>query len=535
MIWLMFLIAKGSCGSPSLFFNWDNVTIIGQVNVSSVGPNVFTQPCTLSLRPSTETFWMGDTAHHRPFLYSTDFNNASFILGSGSDLNNTLLNETFTSFISSLYWKDSETLLIGATNTLYLYYNQIDNLILIPKPNTTAGWGGYIEEILFIDSTNETFISCFFAHQVRVYLYPDFNDTYRIIGNPDNYNTTMPPSSSSLKLPYGVRHDCHGGVWISDTGNCRVLHFPQGQSQADIVIGQNDFNSGCNNSLLHSKVRGIALNQNCTIMWIGDLYRILRYTGPFKTGMMPDGVLGSKDFFTKTIGSGVNESTFNIVNSLQYDDLTRRLYVVDYSQNRALVGTTDTGVLGTILYQNLTILTGNSLLVNSSIKTGTLIIAGNLNLQNGSKTVLLPGQTIVVGRCVHFGGVLDLQVNNSIQDQTNIPLFQYDCDNDTEFDDVIVQQTDGGRSGCIAGTPNYGSKSMSVLITIIQEGVCGGSGSTNSIVPGENNGDAKNIIIGVVVAVVGCLILALIAAGILFIVVFLVRKKRLENTRAARV
>src|SRR5204862_328701 len=56
-------------------------------------------------------------------------------------------------------------------------------------------------------------------------------------------------SASSLQRPVGVVADPAGGLYVADYGNSRVLHFPGASTVADRVYGQGgSFTSGGSNS-----------------------------------------------------------------------------------------------------------------------------------------------------------------------------------------------------------------------------------------------------------------------------------------------
>ena len=185
--------------------------------------------------------------------------------------------------------------------------------------------------------SNQVFVSKLLENQIRV-LDNDgfFNKTLYVINN--NKAVVIPPNAASLNHPYRIHQDCGGGFWVVDTGNCRVLHFGWNQTVADAVIGQPNFTTDCSfNSGIFSGflIYGIAMNNDCSIMWISDHNRILRFRAPFNNASQPEGVLGQPDFSSHSYYPASASSFYGILDIL-YDSKTQRLYLVDYGYNRVV-------------------------------------------------------------------------------------------------------------------------------------------------------------------------------------------------------
>ena len=351
-----------------------------------------------------------------------------------------------------------------------------------------------------------------------------------------NNNTIVsPPNASSLNCPFRIQQDCAGGFWVVDTGNCRVLHFKWNQTVADAVIGQPNFTTDCSSNLgifsQNYQPLGIAMNSDCSIMWISDYFRILRFRAPFNNTSQPEGVLAQPDFSSSS-HYPATASTFNTIFDILYDSKTKRLYLVDYGNNRVVTGVTDEGSLRlAIIYNNVTINSAETLEINSSGTDQTLAIGGSLELKNGSLTRLNEGQVVLVAQNITFGGMLTLVVNSSTQDQTVINVFNYSSSlNSSRFDQIIVTQNDGGRSECFSGTGQYEQKSMAVLISINPQ--CVRSSSTGES-DGENS-QTRTIIIAVVVGVGGGFILCVMIVGCIVLGVIGWRK-RVQIQRALKI
>ena len=468
------------------------------------------------------------------FTFSTNFtaNSSSFVLQPSKSIlipNNPE--------VVSLLWLDSQTCLMGSDNI-----NAISSNLFVTRDHFTTtqqlpldynAFNDLIYGLGYSDVSKQVFVSKFLENQIRV-LDNDgfFNKTLYVIGNAFNNNTLVsPPNASSLNYPWKIHQDCAGGFWVVDRGNCRVLHFKWNQTVADAVIGQPNFTTDCSSNLgIFSQSNapfGIAMNSDCSIMWISDYFRILRFRAPFNNTSQPEGVLGQPDFSSYS-SYPATASTFYAIPDIQYDSKTKRLYLVDYGNNRVVTGVTDEGSLRlAIIYNNVTINSAETLEINSSGTDQTLAIGGSLELKNGSLTRLNEGQVVLVAQTITFGGMLTLVVNSSTQDQTVINVFNYSSSlNSSRFDQIIVIQNDGGRSGCFLGTGQYEEKNMAVLISISSK--CLRSSSTT-----EDHSQTRTITIGVVVGVVGFCLLFCLGLAIILVVVVIIGKKRRNNREVA--
>ena len=441
--------------------------------------------------------------------FSTNFtaNSSSFVLQPSKSI---FLPNTV---VLSLLWLDSQTCLVGAggnnnnanTSGLFVTRNHFTTTQQLP-----LDYNGFTYNIFglgYSDVSKQVFVSRYLENQIRVLANDGFfNKTLYVIGNAFNNNTRVsPPNASSLYHPHKIHQDCAGGFWVADYSNCRVLHFAWNQTVADAVIGQPNFTTDCSSNVgIFSRPDAIAMNSDCSIMWISDDYRILRFRAPFNNTSQPEGVLGQPDFSSDSLYPA-SASTFYVIHDILYDSKTRRLYIADYSNFRVVTGVTDEGSSRlAIIYNNVTINTGETLQINSSVKNQTLAIGGSLNLKNGSSTRLNEGQVVLVAQNIIFGGMLTLVVSSSTQDQTVINVFNYSSSlNTSRFDQIVVIQNDGRRSGCYSGTAQYEQKSMAVLISINPECV---ASSISGEADGGNN-QTRSIIIGVVVGVAGGFIL----------------------------
>ena len=533
---LLFYFMTVCCGD-SFLFKWDEVVVFGQPNYTSGFNAGLGSPYSLAVDPLDGSLWVGtqpvQTNSSSLFTFSTNFtaNSSSFVLQPSKSI---LIPNNPN--VVSLLWLDSQTCLMGSNNNnanssgLFVTRDDFTTTQQLPLDYNT--FNDIISGLGYSDVSKQVFVSKYRENQIRV-LDKDgfFNKTLYVIGNAFNNNTLVsPPNASSLNGPWKIQQDCAGGFWVVDTDNCRVLHFKWNQTVADAVIGQPNFTTDCSSNLgifSQSNPFGIAMNSDCSIMWISDSYRILRFRAPFNNTSQPEGVLGQPDFSSDS-SYPATASIFNGIFDIQYDSKTKRLYLVDEGNHRVITGVTDEGSLRlAIIYNNVTINSAETLEINSSSTDQTLAIGGSLELKNGSLTRLNEGQVVLVAQTITFGGMLTLVVNSSTQDQTVINVFNYSSSlNSSRFDQIMVIQNDGGRSGCFSGTGQYEEKNMAVLISISSK--CLRSSSTT-----EDHSKTRTITIGVVVGVVGFFLLFCLGLAIILMVVVIIGKKRRNNREVA--
>jgi sugar lactone lactonase YvrE len=162
-------------------------------------------------------------------------------------------------------------------------------------------------------------------------------------------------SASTLCWPTNLTFDADGNLWIADYEN-RVLEFKPpfvtGQS-ASIVLGQKDFASrvqGAGAAGL-SIPSGVAFDKAGNL-WLSDSgnWRVLEFSAPFSNGQAASLVLGYPDF-TATVNNNL-QSSLSTPLGLAFDD-AGNLFVVDSGDSRVLVfappfsnGMNATGVIG---------------------------------------------------------------------------------------------------------------------------------------------------------------------------------------------
>jgi sugar lactone lactonase YvrE len=163
-------------------------------------------------------------------------------------------------------------------------------------------------------------------------------------------------SASTLCFPTGLTFDTDGDLWITDNGENRVLEFKPpfatGQS-ASIVLGQQDFASsiqGAGTSGLGTPF-GAAFDKAGNL-WVSDSgnWRVLEFKAPFSNGQAASLVLGYPDF-TSTVNNNF-QSNMSTPRGLAFDD-AGNLFVTDNGGSRVMIfnppfsnGMNASGVIG---------------------------------------------------------------------------------------------------------------------------------------------------------------------------------------------
>ena len=166
---------------------------------------------------------------------------------------------------------------------------------------------------------------------------PDF--TRSLINAPSNDPNVRGPSS--LSSPIGVVVDKTGNVWVTDSGNSRVLRFPDpfanSSGQADLVLGQTGFASRLQDATARtmSIPYGLAFSVDGSL-FVSDagLNRVLQFNPPFINGMPSVRAFGQPDFIASA--AGVTENRLSSPRHISFDS-DDRLYVADSNNNRVQI------------------------------------------------------------------------------------------------------------------------------------------------------------------------------------------------------
>jgi sugar lactone lactonase YvrE len=131
-----------------------------------------------------------------------------------------------------------------------------------------------------------------------------------VIGQPDFSAKGAATSRSGLKGPWGVAVDKAGNVWVSDTGNNRILNYATPVTNgidAILVLGQSDFVSGTSTASQSGldEPHGITIDDSGNVFVVDkDNCRVLKYSTPSTNGQNASIVVGQTDFKNKWMFGG---------------------------------------------------------------------------------------------------------------------------------------------------------------------------------------------------------------------------------------
>ncbi|MCU1258025.1 MAG: hypothetical protein JWO80_910, partial [Bryobacterales bacterium] len=195
-----------------------------------------------------------------------------------------------------------------------------------------------------------------------------------MLSSTTNYPSSDPkkPGQNTLNQPTALTLDAAGNLLVADTGNGRVLRFPQpfaqssrSQQSADLVIGQAGFNVKVTDptNRTMSAPTGLAVTSNGSLL-VSDsaLNRVLFFPGPLASGMVANKVIGQSDFnsVAPLPAVGVPQTNLGRLNSPRQIavDPQDRVYVCDLNNGRVAIFDT-VGSLPSTLPQPAFSLTSN--------------------------------------------------------------------------------------------------------------------------------------------------------------------------------
>lgn len=180
--------------------------------------------------------------------------------------------------------------------------------------------------------------------RVLIYYHPRFNDQPAdvVLGQTGFTTSSTGTSASTMSYPTQYAVDNRGNLYVSDSGNCRVLQFLQPLTDgeaANLVIGQPDANTSCGaaaSATTLGRTGGLAFDQSGNL-WVADMQnsRVLRFKAPFTTGEAADTVVGQANF--TSIGCASTQTAATLCGPVGVAfDANNNLWVADQQNNRVL-------------------------------------------------------------------------------------------------------------------------------------------------------------------------------------------------------
>jgi len=173
---------------------------------------------------------------------------------------------------------------------------------------------------------------------------------YRSVANWGPSNPGQ-PNAYGLNMPQGLAVDSSGNLWVADSGNGRVLRFPDpfqhgSSAPADLVLGKPDFSTTRGSrpdptDENFSYPVGLAFTTGGHLLVSDAVFnRVLLFfkpAGGFQTHQRADRVYGQTGFFERTAAASESDRLhFNTPLHISVDQ-GDRLFICDFGMNRVLI------------------------------------------------------------------------------------------------------------------------------------------------------------------------------------------------------
>ena len=196
---------------------------------------------------------------------------------------------------------------------------------------------------IVLDNSENLYVADYSNHRVLFYPAGETSAT-RVYGQGGDFTSATINngglSADSLKTPNGIALDNSGNLYVSDSGNHRVLYYPAGVTTATRVYGQPDFisntqNNGGISADSLSGPFGVALD-NIENLYVADNNnnRVLYYPAGVTTATRVYGQGGNFTSATQNNG-GISADSLSRPNGVALDNIGN-LYVADGTNNRVL-------------------------------------------------------------------------------------------------------------------------------------------------------------------------------------------------------
>ena len=329
------------------FDNWpaETLTVISPTATAVIGQPIFTQ------RNPNEGLRFPNTATLANPFDAVASTNEFYVVDTG---NNRVLNYPFPPSGPSL----------GAFRVLGQLNFSLFAPNLVEGREFSLSGSGVTGSIVIDRNSNPPHLYVADTANNRVLGFADFNSANSgsyadlVIGQQNFFSTAynnisndpQSPTQTGLNRPTSLALDAAGNLFVTDTGNSRVLRFPKPFAQssgvgeaADLVIGQANFTSVVNsatNRTMQAPTGIAVLSEGSLLVSDVALNRVLFFQQPLATGMIATKVLGQTDFNSPNTNSGgttvFDPSRFNSPRQIAVDPQDR-LYVCDTGNSRIAI------------------------------------------------------------------------------------------------------------------------------------------------------------------------------------------------------
>lgn len=301
--------------------------------------------------------YVADKLNNRVLYYSAGSTTATKVYGQNGSFT---ANSTDTGIVSASTLSTPKAILLDSTGGVYISCGS--RVLYYLSGNTTATrvygqFGSFTTDLsnlsgvtansflgqtgLALDSSNGLYVADSGNH--RVLYFPSGTTTpTRVYGTLGSFTSSIDfrftVSADSLYNPTGLLVDSNNGLYITDSGNNRVLYFPSGSIVPSKVYGQSNFTSRTSiyPSATTSSVDGasyLAMDKSGGL-YVSDSSRVLYFPSGSTIATKVYGQAGS--FTTTTVNNGgISSNSIGAASGIALD-ASERLYIVDTNNNRVL-------------------------------------------------------------------------------------------------------------------------------------------------------------------------------------------------------
>ena len=314
LILSILLVAAGTASAVGTWVdNQAGASVLGQGNFTQAtaasGPSSMFQPSAVRFDPASSKLFVADCANNRILRFA----NVQAIASGGSAeaaFGQSDLNGVTGGFSQSKFRCAGE---MAIDSSGHLWVADIDNSRVLRWDNATTLASG--------------------------------QPANAVLGQPDFTTTSAGATQGKLNLPEGLFIDNNGTLWVADTGNNRVLRFDNAAGKAnganaDAVLGQIDFVSNGSAMTQTSLAAPNSITGNSAgSIWISDSgnNRVLRFdvAASKANGGNADGILGSASF-TSLTSAATTRTGMDTPTGVTIDP-EGRLHVADGINDRVLI------------------------------------------------------------------------------------------------------------------------------------------------------------------------------------------------------